>query len=345
MKTKPRISDIAARSGVSPATVSLVLNDKPGVSQETRIRILEVAAELQYPVPNAYGSGSCPKLKTVGMLVKIDQDRPPQANPFYSKVILGIEEACRRSGINLLFATLPVDDRNCPGEIPALLNNGMADGLLFVGFYIDEALAAAAGRNNCPLVLVDGYTDHDRYDRAISDNFRGAYQAVEYLLFRGHRRIALAGGEPTGFPSLVERRNGYFRAMKENGGEKTFTANFNVNKTTGQEEIQTLLLQNPEITALFCLNDEIAASAARVAFEIGRKVPENLSIIGYDDTYLAAGAHPSLTTMRVDTLALGRAAVHLLSLRVENPNSALMTLTIHPSLVERESVATCSNNP
>jgi LacI family transcriptional regulator len=345
MKLKTRISDIAARCEVSPATVSLVLNGKPGVSDETRQRVLDAAADLHYPLPTPETPASASNLGTVGMVVKIDLDRPPQANPFYSKVMLGIEEACRRAGINLMFSTVPVDGENRPAETPALLHNPAIDGLLLVGVNVDENLALSVRSRGCPLVLVDAYSSSESLDSVISDNYRAAYQAAAYLLARGHRHIGMAGGEPGCFPSILERRAGYTRALKDGGVNEVFSADFNVNRTNGQAEIQTLIREHSQITALFCINDEIASAAVRTALEMGLRVPDDLSIIGYDDTYLASVSHPPITTMRVDTVSLGRAAVHLLSLRAGHPDSARMTLTIHPSLVERESVARPSPNP
>lgn len=343
MKSKARISDIAKQCGVSISTVSLVLNDKPGVSQETRSRVLEVAAELQYPINPPCPSGNGSNLTTVGMVVKTDPDQPPQANPFYSKVILGIEDACRRSGINLLFATLPVDEKNRPVDAPSILYNDMVDGLLMVGTFVDETIATISKKHFLPMVLVDGYSDSESFDTAVSDNFHAAYQAVKFLIEKGHHHIGLAGGENNCYPSLIERRDGYFRALKDHEISETYTANFNINKSPGYQEIFNLLKENPQITALFCVNDDVASAAIRAAHDLGKNVPEDISIIGYDDTYIAAGSHPALTTMHVDTIALGRAAVHLLSLRVENPDSARMTLTIHSNLVERDSVGLCKS--
>ena len=107
---------------------------------------------------------------------------PPQANPFYSKVIIGIEDVCRRNGINLLFATLPVDENNCPVETPQLLYNDSIDGLLMVGTFVDETITSISGRRMLPIVLVDGYSDTEIFDSVVSDNFRAAYQAVSYLI-------------------------------------------------------------------------------------------------------------------------------------------------------------------
>jgi len=128
--------------------------------------------------------------------------------------------------------------------------------------------------------------------------------------------------------------------MKEHDLSQVYVANFNINRSKGFDEAIALLRQYPHLTALFCVNDDVGSHAIRAIKTLGKRVPADISVVGYDDTYLAINTHPTLTTMHVDTLAMGRAAVHLLALRSENPESARMTLTIHPTLVERESVAT-----
>lgn len=180
----------------------------------------------------------------------------------------------------------------------------------------------------------------NHYDTVISDNFRAAYQAVTYLIEKGHRHIGLLGSDVNCYPSLKERRNGYLRAMKENNLTEVYIANFNINRSKGFDETIALLQEYPHLTALLCVNDDVGSHAIRAVKALGKRVPADISIIGYDDTYLAINTHPTLTTMHVDTVAMGRAAVHLLALRIENPESARMTLTIHPTLVERESVLT-----
>jgi LacI family transcriptional regulator len=339
MRDKVKIRDIAGMSGVSVSTVSLVLNNKPGVSQETRARVMKFAHDFHYQTKPSPTAGNFPGLSTIGMLVKTDPDISPIENPFYSKVMVGIEDNCRRNGINLLFATLPVDEDNHPIEVPQLMNHSAVDGLLLIGTSVDETINSLARSYRHPIVLVDGYSDTESYDTVVSDNFRSAYQAVEYLIRKGHTQIGLAGSQRNCFPSLLERRNGYLRAMKENDLCDVYHADFNLTHSKGYTEVITLLQENPQITALFCVNDDVASSAIRAVQAIGKRVPQDISIVGFDDTYLAAHTHPALTTMHVDTLAMGRAAVHLLSLRLQNPESARMTLTIHPRLVERESVS------
>jgi DNA-binding LacI/PurR family transcriptional regulator len=343
MKNKIKISDIAGKCGVSASTVSLVLNNKPGVSQETVTRVMEVAEELGYRIKPQATYTKSSHLTTIGMVVKTDLNALPQANPFYSKVMVGIEDGCRKKGINLLFSTLPVDEENHPLEALHYPGADIVDGLLIVGAFMDdETVISLTGKNSSLIVLVDGYSPDERYDQVVSDNFHAAYQAVEYLIQKGHRHIGLLGSNECCFPSLKERRNGYLRAMKENGLTETYVADFNMIKSQGYSEATALLTGHPEITALFCINDDVGSAAIKAIHDMGKRVPEDVSVIGYDDTYIAMNTHPGLTTMHVDTVAMGHAAVSLLSLRLENPDSARMTLTIHPTLVERDSVCTCN---
>ncbi len=106
---------------------------------------------------------------------------------------MGIEDACRRRKINLLFATLPVDENNRPVETPQMLSNRLADGLIVVGTFVDENFAHLTKDLSTPIVLVDGYSINETYDSVVSDNFRAAYQAVQFLVDRGHRHIGLVG--------------------------------------------------------------------------------------------------------------------------------------------------------
>lgn len=339
MEQRVTLRTVAEESGVSLATVSLVLNNKPGVAAETRARVQEVAETLGYPLKPAASAARGKQLATLGMIVKTDSDRAPYENPFYSRIIMGIEDACRRNGIMLLFSTLPVDAQNRPVETPALLDSDRVDGLLMVGTFVDETVVSISDRRTPAIVLVDAYSNSESYDMVVSDNYQAAFQAVKYLIARDHRHIGLVGGEPNAYPSLSHRRNGYLQALRDHGIGETYIANFNINRTKGYDEVTGLLQENPQISALFCINDEVAVTAMRAAQMSGRRVPQDLSVVGYDDIYLASSASPPLTTMHVDTTAMGAAAVQLLSFRLENPNGARMTLTIHPSLVERDSVA------
>lgn len=340
MSAKVTINTIAEATNVSPTTVSLVLNDKPGISQETRELVLDVARELGY-IPSANNIHRLKRhLSTVGMVVKNEPGLIPLSNPFYSQIIAGVDDTCRDMGISLLFGMLPVNRHNQPVDIPPLLENSQVDGLLMVGTFIDETIYTILGDRQLPIVLVDGYSDTNSYDMVVSNNGRASYKAVDHLIKSGHRHIGLVGGEPGCYPSIAERRKGYREALADNEIGEAYTADFNINRSQGESEAAQLLSGNPQITALFCVNDNVALGAVRAAQKLNLHIPDDLSIVGYDDTYLATTVSPRLTTVHVDTQAMGRAAVHLLSMRLEKPDAARMTITIHSELVERESTAT-----
>ncbi len=339
MSDKVTIRQIAEECGVSVATVSIALNNRPGVSDELRARIKSAAKKAGYLVKTSPLTLHHEKLNTLGLLVKTEPGLLPPSNPFYSRVIAGVDEACKDLGLSLLFSMLPVDEHNRPQKLPTFIRDTMVDGFLMVGAFLDETISSILEEWTVPIVLVDGYSDTERYDMVVSDNFGASYQAVEHLIEKGHRHIAVIGGEPDCYPSLRDRRNGYTRAVKDNELGNLYYANFNITKTRGEAEVTELLTNNPQITALFAINDNVAVGAIHAVQHMGLKVPNDISIIGYDDTVLATTVSPSLTTMHVDTIAMGQGAAHLVSLRMHRPDAKRVTLVVHPILIERESVA------
>jgi LacI family transcriptional regulator len=342
MKRRVKMADIAKQSGVSTSTVSLVLRNKPGgIPPETRQRVKKVAQRLGYRPRNSTArSHPLPvRLHSIGLIVKSEPGITPQANPFYSHVLAGIEETCRQKKINLLYATLPVDENNNPVEVPRLLEEN-TDGLLLVGAFLDGALAPVLEQKAAPIVLVDAYATWDKYYAVVSDNVHGAFRAVSYLIERGHRHIGLIGSHPDAYPSLRERREGYLQALREHGIAHTYFANCALKPECACESARLLLSQQPQITAVFGCNDEVALAAMRAAQALGRQSPRDLSVVGFDDIDLAQHVTPSLTTMHVDKVGMGHMAVQLLINRVERPDAERITSVIRPRLIERESVST-----
>jgi len=340
-KQRVKMSDIAQKTDVSISTVSLVLRNKSGIPQETRQRVLKTAQKLGYRLKSATRPRSSSiQLHNLGLIVKSEPGMVPRANPFYSHVLAGIEETCRQNKINLLYATLPVDWNNRPVEVPRLLLEEGTDGLLVVGTWLDNALAPLLNQKTAPIVLVDSYALSEKYDAVVSDNVSGAYQAVSYLIERGHRHVAIVGTGPDGYPSLCERRQGYIQALQDHGLTQTYFTDCAPHKDAAFEVATQILRQYPQISAVFGCNDEIALAVVRAAQELGRQVPEELSVIGFDDIDLAQHVTPSLTTMRVDKAGMGRMAVKLLINRVEFPDAERVTSVICPRLIERKSVST-----
>lgn len=335
--SKVTIADIARDSGVSPATVSLVLRDKPGIGAETRQRVLESAQNLGYLYRPTHQSQTSAKITNFGLIIKVGPYDDPHSNIFYTPVMSGIETICRRSRVNLLYTTMPVDEHNNPLELPPLFTEGQVDGILLVGMHLNETMDAFLQQQSFPVVLVDAYTAGHPYDSVVSDNVDGAYQAVRYLIQNGHRHIGIIGSEPDSYPSVQERRQGYLKALQEHA-LTPYLVDCALLPESASVAASALLRKHPEITAIFGCNDEVAIAVMQVATKLGREVPRDLSVIGFDNIALAQHITPPLTTMRIDKMGMGRLAAQLLLNRLEFPEAAKVQTVIHPHLIERQSV-------
>lgn len=340
MSQRVTLEDIAKHSGVSLATVSLVLREKPGINDETRRRVIDAARTLGYHKRLPSEAPHASILQQVGVIIKSRTGDPPQTNQFYAPVLAGIEAACRRQQINLLYATVPVDQDNHPTEQPRMLLEDGLDGLLLVGAFVDSTIARLMQRRNTPTILVDAYAAENGHDSVVSDNFYGAYQIVAHLIERGHRRIGVVGSLPNAYPSIEERRRGYMQALRDHDIAAQFFADGHPTNEEAAVAVADLLRRAPEVTALFCCNDDAAIGALQAAQASGRRVPGDLSLAGFDDIDTARHLVPALTTMRVDKVSMGRLAVQLLTNRVEFPESGRVTIVLRPTLVERSSVRT-----
>ncbi|MFN8475228.1 MAG: LacI family DNA-binding transcriptional regulator [Anaerolineae bacterium] len=344
MPQKVTMEDVARQSGVSLATVSLVIRGRPGINDETRQRVLEAARALGYQKRSPADSQASRPAQSLGVLIKGRADDVPLANPFYAPLLAGIEAACRKARLNLLFATIPVNLDNHPTEVPRLLEEGDVDGVMLVGAFVDATITRLIERRALPLVLVDAYTEAC-YDIVGTDNYRGAYEAVTYLLERGHRHIGLVGTQPDAYPSLKERRRGYIQALEDYGIAERYFGDCRIAKDEELVAATRLLSEQPDISAIFCSNDHVAVRVYEAAQMLGRRIPDDLSIIGFDNVDLALYLSPPLTTMHIDTPGLGTLAVDALVRRIESAEASCMTTLIRPRLIERQSVRALSLLP
>ncbi len=339
-QSKVTMSDIARASGLSLSTVSLALNDKPGLPLETKLKVLNTARELGYRArtPTTVRTNA---LQTIGMIIKrsLGDEAPPSANIFFSHVIAGIEFTCRHENIALMYATLPVDAHNNSLEIPRLINDNNIEGLLLVGSYVDDQLVRTLEQRSIPTVLVDAYCSAREYDSVVTENEEGAYQAVEYLIQKGHRHIAFLGSLPDSRLSFRYRRMGYIQALSDHGIQERYFGNCTHNDREAVIATTTeLLTKNPQVTAIFGCSDEVALVSMHGVLNVGKHVPEDVSIVGFDNSSNAEISIPPLTTMNIDKVSMGRLAVQLLINRARHPEQAVVTLYLHTELVERESV-------
>jgi LacI family transcriptional regulator len=338
IKPQPTIRDIARETGLSLGTVSQALRNKPGVAPETRAQVIETADKLGYRSKTRVVEQDTTPLTTVGMLVKQDSDLPYAINPFYSHVMAGVERECRRQGIGLMFASVEVDEHNRVIKWPLILFDKRVDGLIVVGTFLEDAITQIGSRAGDVIVLVDAYAPGRHFDSIVTDNVNGALAAVHYLIENGHTRIGLVGSAPDSYPSIRERRKGYTRALKQYGIDTSYIEDGPLSREGGYTMTKRLLRRAPEITAIFACNDNVAIGAMNAAQDLGRRIPDDLSIVGFDDIDLSQEITPPLTTVHVDKMLMGVIGVRQLRDRVENSERTSLTTVLSTQLIVRKSV-------
>jgi len=327
------IKDVAAIAGVSFTTVSHVLNETRPVSAEARRRVLAAVEEIGY-LPSAVArSLRKSETKIVGVLV------PNVQNPFFAELVCGVEEACRLGGYSVFLCNSDNDPKRQQQYMRTLLEKRI-DGLLLSSAGDDEALAGIFKMASVPSVTVDRLVPGAKADRVSVNNREGAAAAVRHLLELGHRRVGCISG-PSEFEVAQERVEGWRDAFRDLGlaPDESWLIAGDFSSAGGYAAARQLLQASPELTAVFASNDLMALGAMRAAAEMGRSVPQALSVVGFDDIELSAYAYPSLTTVGCSIKELGREAGRALLERIENPQAALKEVLLTPTLVLRESTA------
>jgi LacI family transcriptional regulator len=346
--------DVADAANVSVVTVSRVLNNYAHVTPAVRERVLRVASELGYAgrrrVAKADAGDAAAQsapLRDVGFLFDshVDDDEVA-SNPFWSHILAGVEAAARERGINLAYRAIAGMARE-PQALLAAIRSMRLDGVLLVGTAGPQTVRTVqlAG---LPLVLVDNHVPQCPVDSVLSDNMEGARAAVNYLIGQGHRTIAFIAGPRAGGASRVnavytveQRAIGYWTAMREAELPIDDALFESCNMTTGgaYEACKRLLQSGARFSAVVCANDAAAIGAIRALREAGRRVPEDVSVVGFDDIDLAEHLSPPLTTVRIHKRAIGVTAVKRLIERARDPEAMPVTILLPTELVTRGSVA------
>ncbi len=339
MVKKITFRDIARQADVAVSTVSQVLNNKPGVSTETRQRVLEVAAQLGYRQRVVSDAVISPRLNTLALLTKRYNGDPVHINPFYSYVLAGAERECQRHNIGLMYANIEVDENSRAVSLPTSVFLQRVDGVIIVGAFLEETISEISRQAGHNIVLVDAYTTGKTvYDSVLIDNLNGAFNAVSYLIANGHRHIGLIGSHPHSYPSILERRAGYLKALQAHGIQETYIEDSLLERADAFEATLRLLRRAPQITAIFACNDNIAIGVMNAVQKLGLSVPGQVSVVGFDDIDLAQEVSPPLTTVHVDKVLLGVMAVRLSQDRAASPGRPALTTTLSTQLIVRESV-------
>lgn len=329
------MQDIADRLEVSKNAVSLALQNKKGVGEEMRSRILQTAKEMGYSLTGdkPQGSGNIVVLVPERIMSYEDNDH----FQFYHDMIWGLEKSIRKQGMSAVVA--PIDrEMEARLELPRHCTDIAYQGIIMFGI-VDKSYAEMVWRLESPLVMLDCYHRELPCPVVASANIEGASEAVSFLLEKGHREIGFIG--PTNLTTSHEERwYGYWRAMRQNG--LAIDERMILTSSTGfdytERELESLLdgLEKwPD--AFFCGNDRIAYLLSRQLIKRGTRIPEDISIVGFDGLKYVDESGLSLTTMRVDKDKMCDAAAKLL-LSISGRCREAVRMFVQPLLVEGNSV-------
>jgi DNA-binding LacI/PurR family transcriptional regulator len=305
---RPTIADVAQRAGVSKGAVSFALNGRSGVSSETRQRILDVAAELGWAPNRQARALSTSRASALGLVVA----RAPEllgADPFFPTFIAGVEKilAARDQALVLQVVTSPAAEE---AGYRRLARDGRVDGVLVVDLRRGDARIALLEEIGLPAVTLNRPDVPTPFPSVILDDRPGITAAVRHLIDLGHTAIAhVAGPEP--YLHAAARRQAFLDAMADAGlSGRVVDGDFTA--AGGRAATQRLLDAPDRPTAIVFANDVMALAAVAAAAELGVRIPDDLSVTGYDDTDLAGYVHPALTTVRADALGWGEVAASTL---------------------------------
>jgi LacI family transcriptional regulator len=325
------IRDVAAQAGVSVATVSKVINGRYGVAAATNARVQEVIDQLGYEASLVAQSLRNHRTNVIGILVA-------DIEPFSAELLKGAAEAIRGSGFELVVYSAGGLAREHDGwerRYLSRLAGTLIDGAVLVTPTVVEA------RYRAPIVAVDPHTGPSDLPTIDSDNLHGGRLATEHLLELGHRRIGLLAGRPD-LESARLREAGYRAALADAGipVDDALVVRGDFNPAVSRDAARSLLTLPDRPTAVFAANDWSAFALMEVAADLGLQVPEDVSVIGFDNIPESALAHPALTTVHQPIQEMGRRAVELLVRLIDgDPDAAAAPtrLTLPTSLVVRRS--------
>lgn len=324
------IKEVALKAGVSTATVSYVLNNTRPISEEVKKRVRKAAQELDYQPSTLARSLRKNKTFTIGIII------PDNRNPYFADILRGMEDTFFESGYSVFLCN---SDRNTEKEtkyFEALVNRNV-DGIALIPSETDTNESFRLRQLKKPLVIVDRILPDFPSSVIQMDNVEGAYDAVKYLCQLGHRRIACLAG-PKEVPTSQQRIEGYKKALKEAGisveADLIIHGDFQIESGIKFFPLIRALPQKP--TAIFSCNDLMAIGLLKAARKAGCRIPEDCSIIGYDDILISSHVTPSLTTMAQPRYEMGKTAAEMLMSKIADPTSPELK-TLKAKLIVRES--------
>jgi DNA-binding LacI/PurR family transcriptional regulator len=325
--------DVARRAHVSFMTVSRVVNGHPGVREETRARVQMAIRALGY-YPNAAARAlNSNRSHNVGIV--FPREEFLLIAPFALELCAGVERRLKRDGYHLFLGSLSAERQSL--DLQALFREGKVDGLVVFAPPVDDPGIARLAAEGRPFVVVHGRSRKADYACVDSDNDRGAGLVMAHLLGLGHRRIGFVTGNPAEV-NAQDRLRRYRRALRARGLrlDDRLVQQGDWTLESGHAALRALVRVPTPPTAIVFSNDQMAIGALKAAHELGLRVPEDLSITGYDDIRYASFTSPALTTVRQNIGAVGDKVAELVLERIEGKGPP-RSIVLAPELVVRDS--------
>ena len=326
------VREISRKTGFSPATVSNALNHRRGVNKQTAETILRVARELGYDRADRIASVNFVLARKTGKVL--------DEGTFHPGVIEGVERDSSAQGLGTIYTNIELSDRQAAARQAHDIIHDPSNAVVLLGTEMTEEDYGLFRDCKVPFVVVDGWSDRLFFECIVTSNENSAFRATSYLIKRGHREIGYIAGSYS-IRNFPLRERGYRRAMREAGlpTNPDFRVEVGTTVGTAHEAMSSWLSEEPELpTAFFAENDVMALGAMRAMTEHGIRIPEDVSVVGFDDLPFASIANPPLTTIRVPNREMGELAVESIIEQIREPRDYSSVVHLSTTFVERESV-------
>ncbi|MBX3081878.1 MAG: LacI family DNA-binding transcriptional regulator [Anaerolineae bacterium] len=330
-RSAPTILEVARHVGVSPTTVSRVLNNYPHIREDVRNSVLQAIADLGYEPNRVAQRLRATHSRLLGMIVT------DITNPFLNTIMASIEAVFFSKGFSVLMSNTTADPRKELEYLSMMENEGVA-GLIIAPTSENVDRVAELAEDGLPVVVIDRRMTSGRVDVVLSDNVMGARQAVEHLISLGHQRIGHIGG-PLHLTSGRERYQGYQAAMHDAGIDvpPDWVRFGDHRHDSGYQNALELLAVTPNLTALFIENNMMTLGAMNAIHDRGMRVPDEIAIVGFDDMPWYKSLNPPLTVIAQQTHEIGVVAASRLLERIDQPNLPARADVLPTSLIVRAS--------
>lgn len=300
----PKIKDVAKQAGVSVTTVSRVLNGEKYVKDDLKIRVQRAIDELGYSPSHIARSLVRKKTNLIGVIV------PDVTSSFYSTILSTIEKTASLNGYNLLVCNI-IEDTDKELKYLQVFQQMRVDGIIIMHEKLNDEIRDLINKISIPIIFSSVKPANQKFMSVIIDDYAAAYDATKHLIKLGHSRIGYIGGDMRDITSGQNRYAGYIRALADHGIDVPEAhIRFGDYKTqSGYELMKEILAQEPHPTAVFAVSDDMAVGAMNCIHDHGLKVPEHLSVIGFDGSQLTEQVRPRLTSMEQPILEMGKVTV------------------------------------